>query len=806
MKSGSKENYNKLTRKELIERVKELEKLRSVYEHSADIIWNMDQNLVFTQVSPAVRKILNYEAHEVIGQHFHKFFTNDSVGKAKKNIAEKMQNEDGTTASYHEYEMLDKDNQIVHVEVTSEPVYDHENNLTGFTGIARDISARKHAKELLDTSRQRLQMAIERTGIGLWEQDFQKNNVYRSENWFKMLGYKPAEFSGRLETWLDLVHVDDIGSVQKAIRDHETGKTKLFRAEHRMKTREGDWKWILNWGKITERDKNGKPRKAVGVHIDIDELKNAEEEIQRIELERSRILNSLDDLFVYYDLDMRIKMLNKAAEKYLGKLAKDCIGKVCYEFWRNGQLDFCDECHVMRTMKSRRSEVKTSKVGEKYYRFKAVPVTNDKKELIGVAEFGQDITSMKEAEFALKESEGKYRKLTETTRDIICIHNLQGRIKYLNQAGLNMIGLSSKEAMEKNVMDFISKKYHEQLVARQKKRMANDSSIFLYETEFLTKKGKKIPVEISSTVLEKVESGYDILITARDITERKRAEKKLKAYSSELEKTVSQRTRQLEKQKSEMERSQKALTYLLEDVNESWEEMEMVNRKLEDANKELEAFSYSVSHDLKAPLRALDGFSQILLEDYQSELDDSGIRYLNLIRENSQRMGALIQDLLDFSRVGRYRVSIQDINMKLMVEELIRELPDDKHKNRTDFMIHELPHVFSDKSMIRQVFQNLLSNAVKFSRHADKPVVEIGSNEGEDHLEFFVKDNGVGFDMKYKHKLFKVFQRLHTQEEFEGTGVGLAIIKRIMKRLGGDVDVKSELGKGACFSFVLPKK
>ena len=313
-------------------------------------------------------------------------------------------------------------------------------------------------------------------------------------------------------------------------------------------------------------------------------------------------------------------------------------------------------------------------------------------------------------------------------------------------------------------------------------------------------------MEISSTVLEKVESGYDILITARDITERKRAEKKLKAYSSELEKTVSQRTRQLEKQKSEMERSQKALTYLLEDVNESREEMEMVNRKLEDANKELEAFSYSVSHDLKAPLRALDGFSQILLEDYQSELDDSGIRYLNLIRENSQRMGALIQDLLDFSRVGRYRVSIQDINMKLMVEELIRELPDDKHKNRTDFMIHELPHVFSDKSMIRQVFQNLLSNAVKFSRHADKPVVEIGSNEGEDHLEFFVKDNGVGFDMKYKHKLFKVFQRLHTQEEFEGTGVGLAIIKRIMKRLGGDVDVKSELGKGACFSFVLPKK
>ncbi|MDZ7743928.1 MAG: ATP-binding protein [Bacteroidota bacterium] len=286
----------------------------------------------------------------------------------------------------------------------------------------------------------------------------------------------------------------------------------------------------------------------------------------------------------------------------------------------------------------------------------------------------------------------------------------------------------------------------------------------------------------------------------------KKVEKMLKDNSLELQKTVEERTRELKLQKDQMEKSQKALTFLLEDVNESREEMAAINKKLEDANKELEAFSYSVSHDLKAPLRALDGFSQILLEDYEDKLDDDASRYLHLIRENSQQMGRLIQDLLDFSRVGRYELKIREVDMMMMVEEVKNDVMDIFNDQKIEFVIQKLPVVKTDKTMIRQVWQNLISNAAKFSREQDKARIEIGAESQEGKVRYFVKDNGSGFDMKYKPKLFNVFQRLHTQEEFEGTGVGLAIVKRIVKRLGGTVDAFGKHGDGACFFFELPLK
>ena len=228
--------------------------------------------------------------------------------------------------------------------------------------------------------------------------------------------------------------------------------------------------------------------------------------------------------------------------------------------------------------------------------------------------------------------------------------------------------------------------------------------------------------------------------------------------------------------------------------------------QLEDANKELEAFTYSVSHDLRAPLRAIDGFSRIITEDYEPIMDDEGKRLLNVIRDNTQKMDKLITDLLALSRVGRNEMSCVLINMDAMVRSVFNDLIPDENKNRTVLNVSDLPESYVDPALIKQLWVNLLSNAIKYSSTRDKGVVEVGAYIKDGTNVYYVKDNGVGFNPKYSHKLFGIFQRLHSEKEFPGTGVGLAIVQRIARRHGGDVWAESELDNGATFYFSLPIK
>ena len=219
----------------------------------------------------------------------------------------------------------------------------------------------------------------------------------------------------------------------------------------------------------------------------------------------------------------------------------------------------------------------------------------------------------------------------------------------------------------------------------------------------------------------------------------------------------------------------------------------------------MEAFTYSVSHDLRAPLRGIIGFTAILEEDYSSKLDDEARRITSIIRNNTLKMGHLIDDLLAFSRMGKQEIIKTRIDTRAIVTEVIDEqiaqLP---APHRVSFKIQELPSVHADLNTLRQVWINLVSNAIKYSATKEKPIIEIGSDTREGHIVFYVRDNGVGFDEQYMNKLFKVFQRLHAPEEFEGTGVGLALVEKIISRHGGKVWAEGKEGEGACFYFSLP--
>jgi light-regulated signal transduction histidine kinase (bacteriophytochrome) len=256
--------------------------------------------------------------------------------------------------------------------------------------------------------------------------------------------------------------------------------------------------------------------------------------------------------------------------------------------------------------------------------------------------------------------------------------------------------------------------------------------------------------------------------TNTDVDALKRAEEEIKALNTELEARVNRRTAELQV-----------------------------------ANRELEAFSYSVSHDLRAPLRAINGFAGIVLEDFGPKLPAECRDYLERMRKGGLRMGELIDDLLAFARLSRQPLNRQPVDVTQLVHDVLTDLHLDQTGRNIETRIGDLPVCQGDRALLKQVWINLLSNAVKYSRDRNPSIVEIGTQQDNRQCAYFVRDNGVGFEMQYSHKLFGVFQRLHRVEEFEGTGVGLAIVQRIVHRHGGRVWASSEPNRGATFYFTL---
>ena len=376
------------------------------------------------------------------------------------------------------------------------------------------------------------------------------------------------------------------------------------------------------------------------------------------------------------------------------------------------------------------------------------------------------------AEQALREREEREAAILETALDCIVIADEHGRILEFNPAAEKTFGYRRAEAVGKELTETIIppalREQHRRGLAHY---LATGEGPVLgkrVELPAMRADGSEFPVELAITVTH--EQGRPAFTAyLRDISERKRAEKALRRAHDELELRVQERTRELEV-----------------------------------ANHELESFSYSVSHDLRAPLRAMSGYAQELLEEHAESLNEEGRHFLRRIHDNANQMGRLIDDLLAFSRLGRQELKRAGIEMTALARTVLEELKAAHPGREIRENIDPLPRARGDASMVRQVWFNLLSNAVKFTGPRKVARIEIGAVEGAGEHTFRVKDNGVGFDMEYADKLFGVFQRLHGPEEFEGSGVGLALVSRIVERHGGRVWAEGRAGEGATVYFTLP--
>jgi len=385
----------------------------------------------------------------------------------------------------------------------------------------------------------------------------------------------------------------------------------------------------------------------------------------------------------------------------------------------------------------------------------------------------QEVAERRRAEEILRER----ASLLDLTHDTVFVRDMNNVITYWNRGAQELYGWSSQEAVGQVSHELARTNFSEPLDEINSKLLGTGR----WEGELIhtTRDGARVVVA-SRWSLQRDERGNPaaILETNNNITERKRAEEALRRSRDELEVKVKERTAELGK----------------------------MNVDLQSVNQELEAFAYSVSHDLRAPVRHIAGFTELLQKHADRVLDDKSRHHIGMILDAASRMGSLVDDLLAFSRIGRAETQKTTINLEQLVKAVIGEIAPDTQARKIIWRIGALPICYGDPSLLRLVFSNLVSNAVKFTRTRPEAEIEIGwLNHTPEELVVFIKDNGVGFDMKYKDKLFGVFQRLHSQEAFEGTGIGLATVQRIVDRHGGRVWAEALVNNGATFYVGLPK-
>jgi PAS domain S-box-containing protein len=634
-----------------------------------------------------------------------------------------------------------------------------------------DITERNLMNRELLLKEEHFRSLFEQASDGIFIAD--ENGYYTDVNeaGCKMLGYSKDEIIKF--NIVDIITADEKPRVKPAI--DELLRVKILREEWKFKRKDKS----VFLGEVTTK-------LLPGGHLqsyfrDVTELKMSQIALSESENKFKNLVSVMQVGVVIQGPGSEVLLCNPKALELLGLTEEQFLGKTTFDpDWNVIHEDgspFPGPKHPVAMSITTRKPVRDVIMGvhrpvhgdRMWLLVDALPQLNGDGTIRQVIVTFIDINKRKIAEEALKRSEDLFNKAFHGSPSPMTIASLKdGKYIAVNNSFLRLVGLTRDEVVGRtgSQLDLIDDESRTRILSELKLK----GNLHNIEVSARSKTGRQLYL---LTSIENTDLAGEpcTIATMLDITERKISEEALSHLNETLEQRVEERTAQL-----------KAV------------------------NKELEAFSYSVSHDLRAPLRSINGFTQILMDEYAPKLDSEGSRICNIIMQSSQKMGVLIDELLAFSRLSRLEMTFSDIKMKDLITTTYNDLIVPGFNKKIELNIGDICDSEGDPIMIKQVWTNLLSNAIKYSSKNDLIKIDINCIRGDGSNTYSIKDNGVGFEMEFKDKLFGVFQRLHSIADFEGTGVGLAIVQRIVSRHGGKVWAKGEVEKGAEFYFSLPIK
>jgi PAS domain S-box len=755
------------------------ERYRYLFENNPYPMWIYDRKtLVFLDVNEAAITKYGYSRQEFLNMTIVNIRPPEDVERLISNLAQPRQPLEQSDGWRHRL----KDGKIIHVEVTSHTIEidGHESALV----IAQDVTERVQAQNAVRTKDELLRLTSEMAKVGGWEFDTPTLKGTWTDEVARIHDLDPSQESN-VEIGLSFYIGESRAKIEKAVKE-AIELAQPYDLELEMVSAKGNLKWVRTAALPIMN--NGKVVKVQGIFQDITERKRAEEALRENEQKFSIIYYKAPFAAALSKLpDGVIVDVNEAFERVFGYTKQEVVGKTSLELGINpdserrtrlaAELQTRGSVRDMELMLLTKSgatrvflmNIDLVGIGGQKYIFQTAQDITERKQAEEALQKAHDELEIKvqERTAALSQANTLLQALMDTMPDQIYFKDIQSRFIRNSRSQASLLGLSDPtEAIGKTDFDFFS--HASKAYAEEQEVMRSGRPLIDFEEWVVWPDGRESWVSTTKVPLRNSDGEtIGIFGISRDITERKGAEQAIRELNTDLENQAA---------------------------------------KLQIANKELEAFSYSVSHDLRAPLRAIDGYTRILVEDYETILDAEGKRVCSIISAEARRMGQLIDDLLAFSRLGRKEMYSSNIDMKALVISVLNELIKEGDRERINFKIARLPSARADSSLMRQVWVNLLSNALKFTSKKERAVIEVGSKSGTEEVTYYVRDSGAGFDMEYANKLFGVFQRLHSESEFEGTGVGLAIVQRIIRRHDGRVWAEGEIDKGATFYFALPRK
>ena len=739
----------------------------------AVITTDIDQRVTF--LNPVAEAMTGWPLSEALGQPLERVFRiiNELTRQPSANPIARVLREGSVVGLANHTALICRDGREIAIEDSAAPIRDGAGNVIGAVMVFHDVTERRHAEQVVEKTADRLRLALDAGQLGDWSWDPPSDAIILGPRGAHILGL-PANTS---ITWTDLLqrlHEEDRERARMAVEEALTSK-RDYEVEYRVPRSSGEWAWVLARGRGLYGP-GGEVLAMIGVVVDITSRKRTEEVRSRL----AAVVETSDDAIVSTTLDGIITTWNEGARKMYGFTAEEAIGKpvsiiippdrpneepaIIEKLLRGERVDHYET--VRRCKDASLVDVSLS----------VSAVRDERGHTVAISKIARDITQAKRAAEHLQRSERQLRLITDAMPALVGYLDSSFRYRFANREYERWFQVSEKSIVGSRMPEILGDDAFARLRPFVERALRGERVEFEAEVNYRKVGPRSIHAfYIPDATDDGAVRGLFVLVL--DVTDRKRSEEALRKAQEEL----SRHAETLERQVAER------------------------TAHLRESIESLESVCYTIAHDLRAPLRAVQGFTKVLLEDYAPKFDANGQQMAARIIAGATRMDALIRDLLQYARLSHIDLPCTNVNLQKIVERAKEELAPEIAAKKAEIETEGLPVVCGNATIAEQVFANLLSNSLKFVRNGVPAKIRIWSEPTQGGTRVFIRDNGIGIDPKYHHRLFGMFQRLHGDEKtYPGTGVGLAIVKKGMERMGGSVAVQSASGPGACFSVDFP--